>query len=253
MTITLPYPTPIADGYDPVPGNNNSPPPTGAPEGQATSTVNDSMRDTKAAVNQNWQNVEAVNNALGTMAEQDASAVAITGGTIDAAVSVALAVNSTQFGGLTLQQLYDFMYPVGTVVYRGDSETAPTPPTGVTATWALFGEGNYPKYIQTGQVVGEIFGSSNTDPAGGHNHGGNTGATALTEAQLPAHTHDTTAVGSGGAGTAAGTGIATSATPITSDSTGSGDTHTHTISSQADHQHTFAPPSIRVAGYIRTA
>ena len=47
MTITLPNDPSIGDGYDPVPGNNNSAPPTGAPEGNATSTVNDIQRVAK--------------------------------------------------------------------------------------------------------------------------------------------------------------------------------------------------------------
>ena len=113
MTITLPFDPSIGDGYDSVPGNNNSPPPQGSPEGQATSTHNDSARDTKAGVNQNSQNIGAVNDALGTMAEQNSTAVSITGGSIGSGVSVALAVDSTALGGLTLQQLYDAEYPVG--------------------------------------------------------------------------------------------------------------------------------------------
>jgi hypothetical protein len=178
MTIVLTYPTPQGDNLaDNDGGNGVNAPPEGAPEGNATATVNDIQRYDKTCIKQNVENIDTINQALGTMAEQDASAVAITGGTIDAAVSVAEAVNATQLGGVTLQALFDLIYPVTDSVVLRHIETPPPAWPGISATWTLIAEGFYPKFINSGQTVGETFGSTTTDPA------------VLTEAQIPAHEH----------------------------------------------------------------
>jgi microcystin-dependent protein len=100
--------------------------------------------------------------------------------------------------------------------------------------------------------------------AGGHNHTGTTGDTALTTAQMPAHTHTTTMgfqTDIAGGGTR--DGVVTSGfssdgnTSYTSSSVGSGaahnhsigtdGAHTHTVNSVGDHTHTTTPPYYALA------
>ncbi|MGI9484846.1 MAG: hypothetical protein ACR2RF_02985 [Geminicoccaceae bacterium] len=253
MTITLPYPTPQGQNLaDNDAGNGVNAAPIGAQEGNATATVNDIQRYDKTAIKQGTENTLAINAALGDMAEQDASAVAITGGTITGA-TVDEAVNATQIGGLTLQQLYDLEYPVGEGMKMTLSNTPPVPWTGVTATWTRVGDNRFPKLSDGILAPGDEFaGVSETDP------------TVLTEAQLPAHTH--------GMFTPTNTAIDTIPGPadgvarqlnangdrdykVASDgaartvgatsSVGSGDGHTHTYQNN--------PPFYRVVLYLRTA
>lgn len=252
MTIALPFDPSIGDGYDSVPGNNNDPPPKGSPEGQATSTHNDSARDTKAGVNQNAQNIGAINDALGTMAEQNSTAVSITGGSIGSGVSVSLANDSAQLGGVTLQQLFDLIYPVNdAVVHRHDESPPPSWP-GISATWTLIADGQYLKAIQSGQTVGEVFGSSTTD------------STVLTDAQLPVHRHTMFSNE-----TITATDLPSSSNPVARDLQlpGGSDSDyrlstgtlaptvgaTGNVGSGNGHDHTFAPPTYRIAVYRRTA
>ena len=188
MTITLPNDPSIGDGYDPVPGNNNSAPPTGAPEGNATSTVNDIQRNDKAAIKQNAENLAAINAALGTMAEQDANAVNITGGTIGAAVGVAEAANATTLAGNTLTQIYQTIYdgvwPVGSRMYFDNVTTPPPLPPGVVATWTKVSGGTFVKLANM-----ETPGSSGGFATPACSVTGSVDGTAITEAQMPGHTH----------------------------------------------------------------
>lgn len=257
MTITLPFPVPAGDAFaDNDGGNALNSPPVGAPEGNAPETVNDIQRRDKTAIKQNVENIDAINQALGTMAEQDASSVAITGGTIDAAVSVALAVNSTQFGGLTLQALYDLTYPVNEAIVIRNIETSPPTWPGTSSTWTLTAQGLFLKPIVTGQTVGETFsGVSETDP------------TVLTEAELPAHRHQLFASDTVGVGAqpAANESVATVLTVGSNDnyviarsdptSLEPNSGRSSEVGSGAGHTHTFDdnPPFQRVAAYLRTA
>ncbi len=179
MTITLPYPTPQGQNLaDNDAGNGVNAAPVGAQEGNATATVNDIQRYDKTAIKQGTENTLAINAAIGDMAEQDSTAVSITGGTIGAGVSVAEAVNAQTVAGLTLQQLYDLEYPVGEGMKITLSNTPPVPWTGVTATWTRVGDNKFPKLSDGVLTPGDEFaGVSETDP------------TVLTEAQLPQHTH----------------------------------------------------------------
>ena len=100
-------------------------------------------------------------------------------------------------------------------------------------------------------AVGNTGGSTTTSSAGGHthtmaaagghNHGGVSGSTALTEAQMPPHYHTyNTATGSAyeyGTGLSGTSGL-DSVTGSTTGTTGSGAGHNHTISSEPDHSHT---------------
>ncbi|MGI9490730.1 MAG: hypothetical protein ACR2RF_33510 [Geminicoccaceae bacterium] len=254
MTITLPYPTPQGQNLDDNDaGNGVNAAPIGAQENNATATVNDIQRYDKTAIKQDTENTLAINNALGDMAEQDASAVAITGGTITGA-TVDQAVNATQIGGLTLQQLYDLEYPVGEGMKLTLSNTPPVPWTGVTATWTRVGDNKFPKLGNGVLTPGDEFvGVSETDP------------TILTEAQLPAHKHGmfadevTTSTGTPSATDQVARGFDASGSSteyrmrpssLVADvgetgSTGSGDGHTHTYNNN--------PPFYRVVLYLRTA
>jgi hypothetical protein len=250
MTIVLPFPTPAGDAYaDNDGGNAVNQPPLGAPEGMATSTYNDVDRRNMTAIKQNVENVDAINQALGTMAEQDADSVNITGGTIDAAVSVAEAVNADQLGGVTLQALFDLIYPVTDSVVLRHIETPPPAWPGISATWTLIAEGFYPKFINSGQTVGETFGASTTDP------------TVLTEAQIPAHEHQMFTDETIAAGPSPGVND-----PVARKTTASGDEYamkqgsaaidigvTGQVGGGLGHAHDFDPPTYRLAIYRRTA
>ncbi len=259
MTVTLPHDPSIGDGYDTTPGGNADPPPKGAPEGQAPSTVNDAMRDTKAACAQNDANIVAVNAALGTMAEQDANAVTITGGTISggtitsgATVAVAATLGDAT-NNVSLQGLFDLIYPVDDAVVLRHDESPPPAWPGISATWTLIAEGFYLKVIQSGQTVGETFGSTTTD------------STVLTEANLPAlaHSHkmftneivsnpspsDTDTVARSGS-TGAATDYSNRAGTIAATL---GVTSTVSSGSGTGHTHDYDPPTYRIALYRRTA
>jgi len=80
--------------------------------------------------------------------------------------------------------------------------------------------------------------------AGSHNHGGTTGSTAISEAQMPSHTHATATlhsrtVSNGGSASDMLTNVNVG-TPVTNlnANTGGGLGHTHTISSDGTHNHT---------------
>jgi len=89
--------------------------------------------------------------------------------------------------------------------------------------------------------------SVSTSASGSHNHTGNTGSTAITEAQLPTHNHTVTIqddgetqqnYGTTSGNTAVGTGAV--ANTVNTSSIGSGLGHSHTISAELDHIHTVA-------------
>ncbi|MGI9487484.1 MAG: hypothetical protein ACR2RF_16720 [Geminicoccaceae bacterium] len=255
MTITLPYPTPQGQNLaDNDAGNGVNAAPVGAQEGNATATVNDIQRYDKTAIKQGTENTLAINAAIGDMAEQDSTAVSITGGTIGAGVSVAEAVNAQTVAGLTLQQLYDLEYPVGEGMKITLSNTPPVPWTGVTATWTRVGDNRFPKLGDGVLAPGDEFaGVSETDP------------TVLTTAQLPQHTHGmfgnevTTSTGTPSATdqVARGFDAGGSSTEYRmrpsslvadvgeSGAAGSGIGHTHTYQNN--------PPFYRVVLYLRTA
>lgn len=255
MTITLPYPTPAGEAFaDNDGGNGLNSPPVGAPEGNPTESVNDIQRRDKTAIRQNVDNYKAINTALGTMAEQDADSVAITGGNIGAGVSVAGAVNSLQFGGVTAQDWYDALLPVGTVQLRAVF-SPPVAPAGLSATWALV-TGSDGRVLRMTEASPPLTtGGSDTRT---------TTATALTEAQIPAHDHKLITSGSTGTSNLPGandsiarelTGIGDpdyrmtsgtgSATNGASSTVGSGDGH--------DHMVTVLPRYMELAAYQRTA
>jgi hypothetical protein len=104
--------------------------------------------------------------------------------------------------------------------------------------------------------LGTTGGSASTNSAGIHSHGmtgagahdhtGDTGSTALTADQIPAHTHSTTIkfqTDIAGGGTR--DGLVTSAftsdgtSSYTTSSVGSGDGHTHSLSQDGEHAHSL--------------
>ena len=255
MTIVLPYPTPAGDAFaDNDGGNGVNPPPLGAPEGNATSTVNDIQRRDKTAIKQNVENIDAINAALGDMAEQDSTAVSITGGTISAGVSVAEAVNATTFAGFTLQQLYDALLPVNVAMQVTFSNTPPVPPIGVTATWTRVGDNKFIKLSDGVLTPGDEFaGVSETDP------------TVLTEAELPVHTHGmfadevTTSSGTPSATDQVARGYDAGSSPteyrMRPSALVADVGETGAVGSGAGHTHTYQnnPPFYRAVLYLRTA
>jgi len=116
-----------------------------------------------------------------------------------------------------------------------------------------------------GQTGGVVTATTSTD--GAHNHTGNTGATTLTTAQIPSHTHSGTTSTAGThshtvptwGGPAADLGtisaarydfpfvgdVATSSAgahnhTFTTDATGGGGSHSHTITTDGSHSHTVS-------------
>lgn len=107
----------------------------------------------------------------------------------------------------------------------------------------------------TNKPLGTSGGTSTTNSAGNHTHSmtgagfhshtGLTGSTALTTAQMPAHTHtwsgtQTSEDNNFTAGSnwlREGSTVQSSAFTITTASTGSGDGHTHTLSQDGEHAH----------------
>lgn len=97
-----------------------------------------------------------------------------------------------------------------------------------------------------GYAVGSNGGSSTMGTtmgsAGSHAHGGSVGSTALSEAQMPAHSHTVSIAGSGDSSGGPGYGFTKGSTNNThpylyTDSKGSGAGHTHTIGSDGSHTH----------------
>ena len=78
--------------------------------------------------------------------------------------------------------------------------------------------------------------------AGGHDHGGNTGAHVLTIGEMPAHSH--TFGVSAAASTAPGGNTVVAGTNQSTSSVGGGAGHDHPISAVADHTHTFTGTAV---------
>jgi microcystin-dependent protein len=89
-------------------------------------------------------------------------------------------------------------------------------------------------------------GGFQTGNAGTHSHGGATGGTALTIAQIPPHTHTVNDVthqgGQATTGVAAQNPVATN-----TGSTGGGQAHTHPLAADGDHVHSATPPYYSLA------
>lgn len=141
----------------------------------------------------------------------------------------------------------------GTEVPRSDGSGVITPPD--LRDRFIVGAGTTYAVDATGGAI-----TATTSAAGAHSHGGATGGTALTSAQMPSHTHTgtTSTVGDHTHGylsiDTAGTGTINVAGPsfgygqtlpagahnhsFTTDASGGGQAHTHTITTDGNHAHT---------------
>lgn len=148
------------------------------------------------------------------------------------------------------------LFPIGMIVlWSGSIATIPD-------GWALCNGSNGTPDLRNRFVVGAgtTYGvgatggavSGTTSSGGAHAHGGNTGSTALSLAQIPAHTHSVTTLSITGTGAVQG-GTAIQETGADSGSAGSGASHNHTIPSEAAHTHTVAtlPPYYALAYIMR--
>jgi len=137
--------------------------------------------------------VDAATGTLGTMSTQDADAVAITGGTIAGAALAAA-------------------YPVGSIYMNASSSTNPATLLGF-GTWTAFAAGR--------MLVGLDSGDSDFDTA---EETGGSKTHTLTEAQLPAHSHNVpltnTNAPSNGSGHLTGNNDTPTSFPVESDDTG---------------------------------
>lgn len=256
--------------YQPEPGDNTAAPPVGAPEGNYRgSVVNDTFRRLMAAVRNLGDTTPKITGAgdpeatIGSMAYQNAGAVAITGGTI----------SSTVAGIVPLRAI---------VPYGGNLTQA----AALAPNWAIC-DGRTVNGIVTPDLRGLFvrawsdsvaagssggsFDAITSSSNGAHTHTGSTGSTALTVGQLPAHSHR-----EGGSLAGGDAGLTTAEQNPTSsgytrpgdygnqndswrwltEETGSGQGHAHSIGSDGAHTHTVtpvAPPYYALIYIMRTA
>jgi hypothetical protein len=152
------------------------------------------------------------------------------------------------------------LFPVGMVILWAGSVAS------ISSGWALCDGTNGTPDLRNRFVVGagstySVGGtggavSGTTSTAGAHTHGGATGSTALTTAQMPTHFHSlgsnvVSLTGSGGQITGSGT---FSNGALNTQNEGSGEAHNHTITSGGDHTHTLAtlPPYYALCYIMRT-
>src|SRR3954451_16598184 len=131
-----------ADGFSRDPAANSSPPPLGAPQGGLpVKRISATLRTLMASVAECWQGpsdtAPGVKNLRG-MAAQDPANVAITGGKIGA--NVVIEGGTTLVWGLSPQQFYDTLYPIGDVRWLA-SGVQLVIPSIITASWVQLTEG----------------------------------------------------------------------------------------------------------------
>src|SRR3954447_4778146 len=245
-----------ADGFSRDPAANSSPPPLGAPQGGLpVKRISATFRTLMASVAECWQGptdaAVGVKNLRG-MAAQDPANVDIEGGRIRAAVVIEGA--TTLVWGLSPQQFYDTLYPLGDVRWLASS-TGPVVPRIITAVWVQLANGLVAVTGTLAQAGTTQAGGWTTDDGGGVNPwNGTTAGRALTLAQVPVGLD---------------VGVTTLAPPTTSDqanfgnqqsinsvkNTGGGQAHTHdfTVAAVPPHHHTLTPPQLYLAAWKRVA
>lgn len=277
--------------YQATPGDNNSPPPVGAPEGMPPSSVNDIMREMMSVIQQLGQSTQDTFADLGTMAQQNANAVAITGGSISGVtlagdgggiwdlqapnlvgivpqyclsgyydIGVTHAISADQLGGIPLNSLV----PIGIIVnFYGDITT-------INSTiWAVCdGTRGTPdlrnRFVRGAQDSSDLTyrGTSTavTDQQGSHSHTGATQSHTLIPAELPPHTHYVEILawdrGGGSPGfIGPGTGNSGYQQFLTDGGNVANLGHSHAISSDGVHGHnvTVDPPSFGLWFIMRVA
>jgi hypothetical protein len=281
----------IWSDYKPLPADNVAAPPVGAPEGMWPSATNDVLREVMSVINKLGQQVTDTFAGLGSMANQSAANVNITGGTIS---GVTISGNGGGLTNLNASNLATGTVPAARMAgyydisvtqannantVGGISPSALIPIGGIIAWWGnpasldphwhvCDGTGGTPdlrdKYLRgvgSGTGLGSAFGSytgSSVD-AGNHSHGTATGAHTLTIAEMPSHAHSTQPGWSfmnnpGPAGYFNATALLTANAPLVIGSTGGDQGHTHPIGNDGTHSHTIntdAPPSIGVYWIMR--
>lgn len=271
--------------YKVLPADNNGPPPVGAPEQHPTSQVNNIMREMMSVVRQLGDSWQASVDALGTMASQDADAVAITGGTItadlsgpgggitnlkaqnliegpipktifpadatplDVKVARAAQADALTAAGITA------MFPIGTIILWYGAEGS------VPAGWHICDGTSGTPDLRSRMVLGagpaNALGTTGgawssgaaTDAQGAHSHGGGTAGVALTIAQMPAHDH-VMQVGNVGTGGPYGRLMDPGPALVNSSNpvsvTGGGAAHAHGIGADGSHAHNVTVSTIPV-------
>lgn len=200
---------------------------------------------------------EAIETAVATKA--DASSAALSG--TPTAPTAAASNNTTQIattahvktaialafqGMILLWSGSAGSIPTGWVLCDGNNGTPNLTDRFIVGAGASYAVGN---------ASGSI--SKSTDTVGAHAHSGNTGSTAISIAQMPAHTHSTDTVPSGGGSEwqfQAGPGYNVINGEETG-STGGGEGHTHTISADGSHSHTVSdvrPPYYALCYIMKT-
>jgi hypothetical protein len=260
--------------YSAVPTENNGPPPVGAPEFMPTAQTNNVSREVMSVIRQMGDEFDGLLDGLGTMAQQDATAVAITGGTITATLAgpgagvtnlkaqnliegpIPAAVfppdgtplNAKVARAVTADSLTSSLsiLPIGTIImwYSGNP---------VPAGWQVCdGSNGTPNLmarfpigagagVGLGQQGGAYSSTVATDVQGAHDHGPTTGDTVLTEAQMPAHVHTENTL-SGGGGPYVGPVVTFDGTTghtanITTFGAGGNQPHHHSIAVTGNHAH----------------
>jgi hypothetical protein len=150
------------------------------------------------------------------------------------------------------------LFPVGMIVKWAGSIAS------IPSGWALCNGSNGTPDLRNRFVVGAgtTYGvgatggavSGTTSTNGAHSHGGTTGSTALTTAQMPVHSHDFENVITGSGSLFLQGGAAWGKLTNQTGNAGSGEGHNHTIASGGDHTHTVAtlPPYYALAYIMRT-
>lgn len=263
--------------YKANPIENNGPPPVGAPENMPTNQVNNVAREMMSVVRQLGDKGQADIDALGTMAAQDADAVVITGGTVNAAHAGSGALltalpaaqltgagtippaifpldppldvkvaRSAQADSLTAAGALQLL-PVGTVIMWWGSDAA------IPAGWQKCdGTGGTPNLlgkfplgagagVAFGQVGGQFSVNAATDAQGAHAHGGGTAGVALGIEHMPSHSHTEFALQGAGGGfigpAAMFDGAAGVVANIATQPAGGGAAHAHAIGADGTHAH----------------
>lgn len=194
---------------------NTGAPPIGAPEGMRADALNNTMRHMMAGIKELGNELrtgeadgtgEGGTDSYGTMAQQDADAVDITGGTVAITSGTGITGESIRSGeiakarlpivdeavraqrvvtgpstSMDIQDLYNMAHPVGQVMLKdsGDDSMAamPSVPTGVVAVWERLLYARYLRMKVDATTPPRLGGSNSgtTESGGIHNHGGFTG------------------------------------------------------------------------------
>lgn len=282
----------IWSDYETNPGDNNSPPPVGAPEGMPPSSVDDTMREMMSVIRQLGDQVQATFQGLGTMSTQNANAVAITGGAVNAVLSGPgtgiTSLSAPNLQGIVPQANLNGYYPgvdvdgainASNAATLGGFTTYDMLPIGAIimfygaawswnqTVWAFCdgtrGTPDLRNRFPMGAVGPDNLvpgGASNavTDVQGSHSHFGATQPFTLTLNEMPSHDHGISGRSivldePGGGGVSGGSAPINI---IAAQYQGGGAAHAHGISNDGAHGHNVTipnPPNFGVYFLMRVA